>query len=48
MDLCKQAEREDRKPSEMGRVMVRRFMYGNIAAVDAEINGANSASEGRT
>jgi hypothetical protein len=46
IDICKQAEREDRKPSEMLRVMARRYMYGNIGPLSVEIHGSNSASEG--
>jgi hypothetical protein len=47
VDLGKQAEREDRKISEMGRVIVRRYMYGNIGVTGTEIHGAISADEGR-
>lgn len=47
IDICKQAEREDRKPSEMLRVMARRYMYGNIGPLCTEFHGSNSASEGR-
>ena len=46
IDLCKQAEREDRKPGEMGRVVLRRYMYGNIGAAACDCNGANSAEKG--
>lgn len=47
IDLCKQAEREDRKPGEMGRVILRKYMYGNIAACCPEVHGANSADKGK-
>lgn len=46
VDLCKQAEREDRKPSELMRVILRRFMYGSIGNVGLEIHGTNSADKG--
>lgn len=47
LDLSRAAEREDRKVGEMGRVIIRKFMYGNIGACGPEIHGANSAEEGR-
>ena len=47
LDLSKAAEREDRKVGEMGRVILRRFMYGNIGACASEFHGANSADKGR-
>lgn len=47
VDVCKQAEREDRKPSEMLRVMARRYMYGNIGTAACDCNGANSADKGQ-
>lgn len=45
-DLCKLAIRDDRKPGEMLRVIVRRAMYGTIAADSHEVNGANSPESG--
>ena len=48
LDLSKAAEREDRKVGEMGRVIVRRFMYGNIGACPPDFHGANSADTGRS
>lgn len=48
VDLTKLAAREDRKLSEMIRVIVRRHMYGHIGASCDESTGANSADEGRT
>ncbi len=47
IDLCKLADTQDRKPGEMGRVIVRKYMYGNVGAYDCEINRANSADKGR-
>lgn len=47
IDLCKLAVHEDRKPGEMGRVIVRRFMYGTVAASDGDVHRANSADKGR-
>jgi len=47
LDLSKAAEREDRKVGEMGRVIVRRYMYGNIGPACPEIHGANRADSGR-
>lgn len=41
LDLMRMAERADRKAGEMARVIVRRFMYGNVAAQEAENNVAN-------
>lgn len=46
LDLCKQADREDRKPGELLRVILRRFMYGNVGADPCECNGTNSADTG--
>jgi hypothetical protein len=42
LDLCKHADQQDRKSSEAARVIVRRFMYGNIGVAGLEIHGANS------
>ena len=47
LDLSKAAEREDRKVGEMGRVIIRRFMYGNIGSCQQEFHGPNSADAGR-
>lgn len=43
LDLSRVAAAEDRKQSEMVRVMLRRGMYGTIGAQDHEYHGANSA-----
>lgn len=47
LDLSKAAEREDRKVGEMGRVIIRRFMYGNIGPSGQEFHGPNSAEAGK-
>ena len=47
LDLSRMAEREDRKAGEMGRVILRRFMYGNMGACDGSFHGANSPDAGR-
>ena len=47
LDLSKAAEREDRKVGEMGRVIIRRFMYGYIGVSCPEFHGANSPDTGR-
>lgn len=36
--LCKVAEIEDRKPSDMGRVLIRRGMFGILSAAACECN----------
>lgn len=46
IDLCRLAAREDRKPGELVRVLVRRSMYGTMAAEADAGNGANRADEG--
>lgn len=46
IDLCRIAAREDRKPGELVRVLVRRAMYGTIGADASESNGANRADGG--
>lgn len=46
-DLSRMASREDRKVSELIRVIVRRHMYGHIGCAAEEFNGASSADEGR-
>ena len=43
LDLSRVAAAEDRKQSEMVRVMLRRGMYGTIGAQDHDFHGANSA-----
>ena len=48
LDLCRQAAREDRKPGELVRVIVRRSMYGTIGSECQEVHGANSADTGRS
>lgn len=40
-DLCVLAMKDDRKPGEMLRVMVRRAMYGTIGADPQIGNGSN-------
>ena len=47
IDLCKLAETHDRKPGEMGRVILRRYMYGNVAQPECDCNRAISADKGR-
>lgn len=47
IELCKLADSQDRKNSDAGRVIIRRFMFGNIGAVPAEVHGAKSADEGQ-
>jgi len=47
IDLCKLSEHNDRKPGEMGRVIVRRYMYGNVAVIEPDCNKALSADKGR-
>jgi hypothetical protein len=46
-DLCKCADRQDRKPGEMLRVVMRRYLYGHIDPCTPEINVTNRADEGR-
>lgn len=41
-DLCVMAMKDDRKPGEMLRVIVRRSMYGTIGSDTHEVHGANS------
>lgn len=43
IDLCRTAAKDDRKPGEMARVMVRRFMYGTIGAQESPVNETNRA-----
>lgn len=46
LDLSRLAASDDRKVSEMVRVMVRAFMYGHIGTLGVDAHGANSADEG--
>lgn len=45
IDLGRLAAKDDRKQSEMVRVLVRRAMYGVIGAIEQENNVANSGGE---
>lgn len=47
LDLTRLAIKDDRKPGEMGRVILRRYMYGYIGAFQSDIHGANRTDEGR-
>lgn len=47
IDFCKLAEGHDRKPGELGRVIVRRYMYGNVGAIDGDVHRANGADKAR-
>jgi len=47
IDFCKLADQQDRKPGELGRVIIRKYMYGNVSACDINVNEANSADKGR-
>jgi len=47
IDFCKLAEAQDRKPGELGRVIICRHMNGNVSACECEVNRANSAVQGR-
>lgn len=47
LDLMRMSERADRKAGEMVRVIVRRFMYGNVGACEADNNVANRAEARR-
>jgi len=47
IDFCKLADQQDRKPGELGRVVVRKYMYGNVGACDCDVNRAISADKGR-
>ena len=38
LGLCKVAEIEDRKASDMGRVLIRRGMFGILSAAPCECN----------
>lgn len=46
-DLCVLAMKDDRKPGEMLRVMVRRAMYGTIGSEAQMGNGSNRADGAR-
>lgn len=48
MDLSRMAGHTDRKPSEFARVVLRRYMYGNIGPACPDNNGASSAESGRS
>jgi hypothetical protein len=41
LGLCKLAEIEDRKASDMGRVLIRRGMFGILSAIDCECKESN-------
>ena len=45
--FVKPAKREDRKISELVRVIVRRHLYGNIGCGTEDFHGANSPGQGR-
>ena len=45
LDLCRMADANDRKASEMGRVIVRKYMYGSIGADCPEVHGAIRADQ---
>jgi hypothetical protein len=47
VDLTRMAVREDRKLSELIRVIVRRHMYGHVAPISEDFHGSNSPDEGR-
>lgn len=47
IDICKLAELQDRKPGEMGRVILRKYMYGNVAVMGCDVHRAISADKGR-
>lgn len=47
LDLTRLANKDDRKVGEMGRVILRRSMYGTIGAAESDIHGANSPDGGR-
>lgn len=47
VDLSRLAAREDRKISELVRVIVRRHLYGNIGCGSDDFHGASSADQGR-
>lgn len=47
IDFCKLADTQDRKPGELGRVILRKYMYGNVDASDCDCKQAHSADKGR-
>lgn len=47
LDLSRLASREDRKVSELIRVIVRRHMYGHVGCSADDFQGANSPDQGR-
>lgn len=47
VDLSRLATREDRKISELVRVIIRRHLYGNIGCSADDFHGANSPDQGR-
>lgn len=47
VDLSRLAAREDRKLSELVRVIVRRHLYGNIGCEGEDFHRANGADQGR-
>lgn len=47
LDLSRLADAADRKTSEMGRVIVRKYMYGNVGAEQLDVNRAISADQSR-
>ena len=47
VDLMRLAAQEDRKASEMARVMVRQFMYGMVCRREGECSVASRADEDR-
>jgi hypothetical protein len=47
VDLSRLAAREDRKLSELVRVIVRRHLYGQFGCIDTDFHVANGADQGR-
>lgn len=45
-DLSRLAAREDRKVSELIRVVLRKYMYGNLGADCCDFNEPNSPKQG--
>jgi hypothetical protein len=45
MDLTHIANAQDRKVADMGRVMLRAYMYGNVPCECTEVHRANRADE---
>lgn len=46
LDLAKLADAEDRSPGELGRVIVRRFMYGSVGTAAFDFNQMQRADKG--